>query len=308
MYKKLITNLTDHIKTIIPEEELAKLQKILLEINLYIKAEELIALLIIITIIVLIITLIVSLIYELPLFLVIVVPLIIPLLVFYYIMYQNQKRRDEIEKQLPDYLRQLSSLLKVGLGLESSLRELSKHNNTVFSNQIKRVLLQMQFGMTLDEALMDVARNNNIDNLTHTFEIIIHLNQSGGNMSNTLEMIADDLSDTQVLQQERRAGVMMSVMFLIISSVIATPFALGMIRLYSEFLSTLGQTNPLDATIPIATMGYIIIHTILVSILISICLDSDTKKSFRYMIILVPASIGVYEISQIIFRTVLSIG
>ena len=189
-------------------------------------------------------------------------------------------------------------IIKEGLGLESAFKELSQTINNALNDEIKRALLETSFGRPFDESLMEIANKNNSDNLKHTFQLIIHSWNSGGNLSEILEAIADDLSDTIMLKKQRKAGVMMSVMFLIISSVIATPFAFGMIQLYTQFISISGRTNPLSEVIPISSTGYIIIQAILVSILLGIVMYSDAKKGIKYMIIIVPASLAVYYFSQ----------
>ena len=63
---------------------------------------------------------------------------------------------------------------------------------------------------------------------------------------------------------------MMAVMFLIISAVIATPFALGMVSVYSGFMESFGQVTDLVAIAPLAGQFYLIIHSFLVGMIISL--------------------------------------
>ena len=100
---------------------------------------------------------------------------------------------------------------------------------------------------------------------------------------------------------------MMSVMLIIISSTIATPFALGMIGLYSEFIEKIGKNNPLINTIPLASFGYITIQSILVSFLLGVVLYSNYKKGVKYLIILLPSSLIVYFVSRMIFTTIIGL-
>jgi len=100
---------------------------------------------------------------------------------------------------------------------------------------------------------------------------------------------------------------MISVMFLLIASTIATPFALGMIRLYSEFIGEIGRTNPLENVIPTASIGYVIIQSILVSILMGIVMYSDSKKGMKFIIIIVPLALAVYYCSQLLFKGILGV-
>ncbi|RAP51462.1 MAG: hypothetical protein BZ138_05165 [Methanosphaera sp. rholeuAM270] len=307
MFRKLINYLANHIRSSLSEDILYKIQRIIVDAGLFIKTEELIAVIIVLMIIVFITTLTFSLIFNTSLSLSVFTTILVPVLLIFYVYYKNEKRLEEIELELPDYLRQLSSLIKVGLGLESALNELTKTVNNSLNDEIKRALLETSFGRPFDEALMDIANRNTSDNLKHSFGLIIHSWYSGGNLSEVLESMANDLSDTIMLKKERKAGVMMSVMFLIISSVVATPFCLGMIRLYTDFISKSGRTNPLTDVIPISSMGYVIIQSVLVSILIGIVMYSDSKKGIKYILVLVPLSILVYYISQMFLNGIMGV-
>lgn len=80
------------------------------------------------------------------------------------------------------------------------------------------------------------------------------------------------------LKRERRSSVMMSVMFLLISAVIATPFAIGMVSVYAGFMKGYGMTSDIIFTAPVAGEMYMIIHSILVAFIISIIMYGDVKK------------------------------
>ncbi len=307
MCPEIISKLNNQVKIFISSENLNKLQKLLLQIDLYIKAEDLISYIVIVTIVLFIISLVVTEILDLPIIIVLILTVIPLVVVSNYILFRYQNRCKAIEDELPELLHQISSLLRVGLGLESALREISNNNESILNNEIKRALMEVKFQKPLNEALLDMSKRNDSDNLKHTLEIIINTNESGGNMADILDVIADDLADELTLRKERRASVMMSVMFLIISTVIATPFAFGMVNLYSKFIETVGRTTELVSVIPTAAIGYIIIHSILVSLLMGIVMSSDMKDGIKYIFLLTPASIGVYYLSQMIFSSILAI-
>ncbi len=305
MHTKIINLTNNFIKILISQKKLDELQSILFKIDIYVKSEDLISLILLISFLLCLISIITLLFLKISLYFSFIIFLLPSMIIFNYIFYKNEKLKDQIEEELPIYLHQISSLLKVGLGLESALYELTQNSKGSLNNEIKRALTEVRFGKTFNEALLDVARRNNSSNLKHTFEIIIHTRESGANLADILDMIADDLNDVLMLKKERKSSVMMSVMFLLISSVIAIPFCLSMIRLYSEFIEQVGRYNPLITTIHTSSIGYIIIHSVLVSILLAIVLYSNPKKSVKYMVIIIPSSISVYYISQVLFKSIL---
>lgn len=305
MYTKLINLTSQLIKTLITDEKLNKLQEILIKINFYLKIEELIIIILTISLILSTITLVITQLLNLPEILIFIVFLTPTILITNYIIYKNEKIKDTIEEELPYYLNQISSLLKVGLGLESALYEISQNNNGPLNDEIKRALIEIRFGKPFNESLLNIARRNKSENLHHTFEIIIHSKESGANLADILLMISDDLTENIILKKERRASIMMSVMFLLISSIIAIPFSFSMISLYAQFIENVGRSNPLIGIMPIVSIGYIIIHSILISFLLSIVMYSNYKKSLQFMLLITPASVGIYYFAGLFFKTII---
>ena len=89
---------------------------------------------------------------------------------------------------------------------------------------------------------------------------------------------------------------MMSVMFLIISAIVAAPFALGMIMIYSSFIESLGKHNPLADAAALSAGGYIIIHSIIAGLLIGIVLYGSARKGVKFALVLVPVAYGIFYI------------
>ncbi|MBE6487246.1 MAG: type II secretion system F family protein [Methanosphaera stadtmanae] len=291
----------------IPEEYLDKMQDNLIQLGYYIKITDLITYTTIMALILLFITTILFITINVNPLSVPIITLAPYVVVILYIVYKMQKREDNINEELPEYILQLSALLNVGLAIESALNELSKTQDGYLNNEIKRSLIEMSLGKSFDESFTDLINRCQSNNVKQVFQIIINTKQTGGNLSEILEEIAMDLKDMQMLQKESRANIIMSIMFLLIAAIIATPFAFGTINIYTIFLSNVGRTNSLIDYIPMASLGYIIIHSIMVSFLIGDLLYSNSKKSVLLMFIVIPSSLGVYYISQIVIRTILAI-
>lgn len=307
MYIQIFKLISNYIKRNISQDFLFKLQKILVNTSIYIRAEDLIAIILLLSLFLFIISLILLSVIKWPIIISVLFLFLPSVIMIIYISYNREHRKENIEEQLPDYLNQIASLLNVGLGFESALEELSKTSKGPLNNEIKQLLIETQFKKPFNESLMDIANRNDLDNLRYIFQIIIHTRESGGNLAEVLEDISHDLKEIILLKKQRRASVMMSVMLIIISSTIATPFALGMIGLYSEFIEKIGKNNPLINTIPLASFGYITIQSILVSFLLGVVLYSNYKKGVKYLIILLPASLIVYFVSRMIFTTIIGL-
>lgn len=103
------------------ENFLIKIQEILLESGIFTLASQLLAILALITFLLIILFFFLSIIFNFDLFLAIVFAIAIPSGgLIGYIAIQIEKRRENIEKAAPDFLRQLASMLRIGLSFEKT--------------------------------------------------------------------------------------------------------------------------------------------------------------------------------------------
>ena len=88
----------------------------------------------------------------------------------------------------------------------------------------------------------------------------------------------------------------MSVMFLLISAIIATPFAIGMVSVYSGFMQSYGLESEIILTAPVAGEIYMLIHSVLVGFIISIIMYGEIKKGIKFSLPLAAASFGIFYV------------
>ena len=290
---KIINNLAIFLDNIIPEKQLSILQEFLLSGSIFTEASKVLAIIIIfivvseisLTIIVTTINLPVS-VWILPFF-------VIPGL-FTYVIVQQEKRAQEIERTAPDFLRQLSSMLQVGLSFENAMEDMSQYGEGPLYDEMRRTIIEIRMGRNFDDAWRAMSGRLKSKELERIFGIILDGRKSGSSISTVLSDVSDDLRDLMALKRERKSAVMMSVMFLLISAVVATPFAIGMVSVYSGFMQSYGMESEIILTAPVAGEIYLIIHSILVAFIISIIMYGEVKKGIKFSLPLVVASFGIF--------------
>lgn len=303
---EIIKKTNELIRKLISEDDLEYMQDILIQLKIYHQITDILTYILLVTLIVFLLLFLISLIFGVSVFIVLLSTL--PVMLFInYLVYKKQKRLDSIEEDLPDYLLQVASLLNAGMALESSFDEISKNMDGYLNDEIKRALIEIRMGKTFNDAFMDIADRCDSYNLNKAIQIIINTKESGGNLSEILIVMADDIKQTQLLKRNKKTSVMMSVMFLLVSAIIATPFSFATIQIYTIFLESVGKTNSLIDVIPIASNGYIIIHSLLVSILIAIVMESNYKKCIKWIVIILPSSMAVFYFSKMLIGTILGI-
>ena len=272
---KIIDYLTVFLDNIVPEKHLSRLQEFLLSGAIFTEPSKVLAILIIFIIISETALALTLMFINLPASVLILPFFTIPCL-FTYVIVQQEKRAQEIEKTAPDFLRQLSSMLQVGLSFENAMEDMSQYGEGPMYDEMRRTIIEIRMGRNFDEAWRAMSK------------------RFGSSIANVINDISDDLRDLLALKRERKSAVMMSVMFLLISAVVATPFATGMVCVYSSFMQSYGMESQIILTAPMAGEIYLIIHSVLVAFIISIIMYGEVKKGIKFSLPLVVGSFLIF--------------
>ena len=281
----LIIKLSDIIENRIDSSILIGFQEYLLKAGIFTLASQILAIMLMIYLAFLVLFILCSLALSFSLIYAMALAISIPTIAFSLILFMKMERRaSEIENSIPDFLRQLSSMLKVGLSLENALIDMSNHGKGPLYDELRRVVVEIRMGKSLDESFNGMAMRLDSKDLERSFKIILNAHKSGGSLSDIILDVSDDLRAILVLKRERKASVMMSIMFLVIASTIAAPFALGMVGVYSSFMMELGKGGSICEVAPLAAEIYLIIQSICAGFLIALIMYGDLRKGLRYSI------------------------
>jgi archaeal flagellar protein FlaJ len=292
-----LTPVSRTLDDVLPERYTVLMQENLIRSGMYVKASDLMTLMLIAGIIFGVIGLVSFTLIGINIILGFVVGFLTPtVIVFLWLFFSMERRVDAIEQNTPDFLRQISSLLRAGVGIETALEDISKQGGGPLTAELKRAVIEIKIGSSFDDALLSMGERLKSKTLDRTFRMILEGKRVGGSLSDVIETVAEDLRAVLALKRERRANVMMSVMFLIIAAIVAAPFALGMIMIYSHFIESLGKVNPLLGAATLSASGYIIIHSIIAGLLIGIVLYGSARKGVKFSLVLAPLAYGIFYV------------
>ena len=294
----LINNLSSFIENKMDEKILIYIQEYLLKSGIFTHVSSVIALLILSMVFLLILFLLISVLFSLDLVMAILLSVLIPIVLFVlFIFIKSERRREEVESSIPDFLRQLSSMLRVGMSLENALVDLSEHGSGPLYDELKRLVVELRMGKSFDESFNNMAKRLDSKDLERSFKIILNAHKSGGGLADVIGDVSDDLRAMLILKRERKSSVMMSIMFLVLASVIAAPFALGMVGVYSSFMIELDRSSAICQVAPLAAEIYLIIHSILAGFLIALIMYGDARKGVKFSI---PITVSAFCIFYLI--------
>lgn len=136
---------------------------------------------------------------------------IVTILAFAYLVPMNnaKQRGTLIDTELPYALRHISTELQAGIGLFKTLQSVAKNEYGVLSEEMSRTIIEIENGTDTKTALRHMALRSQSKNLnTALFHIIRTLN-TGGNLSQSIDSVADTVT-FDLMEASRQFGEKMN--------------------------------------------------------------------------------------------------
>ncbi len=150
----------------------------------------------------------------------------------------KRRRIKAIESRLPDFIRDVAEASKFGTNLADSITVASEGQYGILSGEVKKVALQIRWGISVDEALSQFAARNNTPFVVKLISTVIECNRSGGNLSEVLNLIANTSKETQFLTREKYSQLRSYIIIIVISYVV---FLLTVVILDLQFFPKMAQ-------------------------------------------------------------------
>ncbi len=124
--------------------------------------------------------------------------ILIVYIVIYFIKHfediQKKNKYLQISKELPFVLRHMATELRSGKGLNDTLISIVNSDYTILSGEFNRLIQEVKYGKSFDDALIDMGDRINSKGFRRVVFQIISANKVGANLSNSLSIIAEDIS------------------------------------------------------------------------------------------------------------------
>lgn len=117
-----------------------------------------------------------------------------------------RRRRDEIERVLPDFLDVLAVVVSSGLAFRQALERVSTVYEGAWSDEIRIALRQMDVGMSRRDAFDQLRKRNRSDQVGQFVTTLQQGEELGAPIAATLLQIAQDMRRTEAQNARRRAA------------------------------------------------------------------------------------------------------
>jgi len=134
-----------------------------------------------------------------------------------FYMSAREKRTDEIESRLPDFLRDVAEAGRFGMTLADAIVVASTGRYGRLTPEIKKMAAQIEWGVPASEAIRLFAERVKTPLVTRMSSIIRKANDAGGNVADVLSMVSHDAKESILTQEERNVTMSTYVMVVYIS-------------------------------------------------------------------------------------------
>src|SRR5205814_33168 len=104
-----------------------------------------------------------------------------------------KRRREQIERSLPNALDLITICMEAGLSFDSGVNRVVEKTAGSLADEFGRVLQEMQMGKPRRDALRDLARRVEVRDLSALVAAIVQADQMGMSLAPVLRAQADDL-------------------------------------------------------------------------------------------------------------------
>jgi hypothetical protein len=146
---------------------------------------------------------------------------------FFWVNSIAESKGQFVEKILPDALQLIASNIKAGLTTERSLFISARPEFGPLSHELRETSKRIMSGERIEKALLNISRKIKSKVLERTMWLITQGIKSGGQISDLLIELSDDLREENALKAEIQANVSMYVMLIFFSATLGAPLLFG---------------------------------------------------------------------------------
>jgi len=123
-----------------------------------------------------------------------------------WLRWQVNKRRTEIQLDLPDVIDVLVVCVEAGLTFEAAMERVVEKYDHALSNEFERVLQEVRLGRGRLEALNDMGLRTGVEELNNFVQAIIQSEQLGSGVSRILRLQSDEARMRRLVTAQERGA------------------------------------------------------------------------------------------------------
>ncbi len=119
--------------------------------------------------------------------------------------YIDYRWRRSIDEHLPDLFRSVVQAQQTGMTLPQALEEASKRSYGPLTKELKKMVAQMSWGMSFEQAFESFGKRVNTVLMRRTVPLVVEASRSGGRIEKVFDPMGKFIQSTLMLDKECRA-------------------------------------------------------------------------------------------------------
>jgi len=131
--------------------------------------------------------------------------------------HMKDKKKREIENQLPDFLREISSSTSSGMTVFDAVRSAARGDHGRLTAELQKMDAQLSWGISIEDALENFAKRINTNSVKRLAITVNKALEIGGNTAAVFEAAAKEIDQAKRVEQQRKAEMSLYSMVIFIS-------------------------------------------------------------------------------------------
>jgi flagellar protein FlaJ len=127
------------------------------------------------------------------------------------------KKKKEIEEQLPDFLREISSSTSSGMTIFDAIKSAAGGDHGRLTPELQRMVAQLSWGISVKDALDNFAKRINTDTVKRMAITVNKALEIGGNTSAVFNAAAKEIDQAKRVEQQRKTEMSLYSIVIFIS-------------------------------------------------------------------------------------------
>ncbi|KUO66571.1 MAG: type IV secretion protein [Gracilibacter sp. BRH_c7a] len=158
----------------------------------------------------------------------------------YWLKIKIRKRKEEIVNSLPDVLDLVMVSVEAGLGFDSAILKVVEKQHGVLADELNILLKEINMGKPRRNALRDMAKKNNVEDLSNVVASLVQADQLGISMGSVLRNQSKQLRQKRKQRAKEQAQktpvkIMIPLVFFIFPSVFIVILGPAVLRIIEVF-------------------------------------------------------------------------
>lgn len=121
------------------------------------------------------------------------------------INYVDMRWRLSVDKNIPEFLRELSEAGRTGVTLTRALDLASKRRYGPLSSELEGIVIKLSWGGNFEDSLKKFAERIETKLAKRTSILLTEINRSGGDIKDVLDTVSRHIRELQSIEDERRS-------------------------------------------------------------------------------------------------------